>query len=137
MKAQANIKYLKISARKLRLSADLVRGLRVAQAEQVLAATPTKGATMVAEALKSVVANAENNQNARKSTLIIAEIKVNEGPTLKRFRPRSRGMAAPILHRMSHLQVVVTDEAKPEKKRAAKKPQKASRKQLTTTGKEA
>ena len=65
MKTHASIKYLKISSRKLRLSADLVRGLQVAQAEQVLAATPKKGSVMVAEALKSAVANAENNHNAR------------------------------------------------------------------------
>jgi large subunit ribosomal protein L22 len=137
MKIHASIKYLKISSRKLRLSADLVRGLPVAQAEQVLAATPKKGSVMVAEALKSAVANAENNQNARKSSLRIAEIKVDEGPTLKRFRPRSRGMAAPILHRMSHLTVVVTDEAAPEKKRSNKKVEKTPKKQLAASGKEA
>lgn len=135
MKTYASIKYLKISSRKLRLSADLVRGLQVTQAERILIATPKKGATMVAEALKSAVANAENNNNARKSSLRIAEIKVDEGPTLKRFRPRSRGMAAPILHRMSHLTVVVTDEALPDKKRVTKKVVKASKK-LVASGKE-
>ncbi len=137
MKTHASIKYLKISSRKLRLSADLVRGLQVAQAEQVLAATPKKGSVMVAEALKSAVANAENNHNARKSNLRIAEIKVDEGPTLKRFRPRSRGMAAPILHRMSHLTVVVSDEAVAEKKRSVKKVEKTPKKQLAASGKEA
>jgi large subunit ribosomal protein L22 len=137
MKTQASIKYLKISARKLRLAADLVRDMPVAQAEQVLSATPKKAAVMVAEALKSAVANAENNHNARKSTLRIAEIKVDEGPTLKRFRPRSRGMANPILHRMSHLTIVVTDEARAEKKSAVKQSKKTEQKQLTTSGKEA
>lgn len=116
MKTQAHIKYLKISARKLRLSADTVRGARVAQAEQLLAAQPQKGAVLVAAALKSAVANAENNHNARKSALRIAEIKVDEGPKLKRWRPRSRGMTASILHRMAHLTVTVTDEAMPEAK---------------------
>lgn len=137
MKTQASIKYLKISARKLRLAADLVRDMPVAQAEQVLSATPKKAAVMVAEALKSAVANAENNHNARKSTLRIAEVKVDEGPTLKRFRPRSRGMAAPILHRMSHLTIVVTDEARVEKKSAVKQSKKTEQKQLTASGKEA
>lgn len=137
MKTQASIKYLKISSRKLRLLADLVRGLQVVQAERVLAATPKKAAAMVAEALKSAVANAENNHNARKSSLRIAEIKVDEGPTLKRFRPRSRGMATPILHRMSHLTVVVTDEAQPDKKRSEKKGKKTPKKQLAASGKEA
>ena len=137
MKTHASIKYLKISSRKLRLSADLVRGLQVAQAEQVLEKKKKKGSVMVAEALKSAVANAENNHNARKSSLRVAEIKVDEGPTLKRFRPRSRGMAAPILHRMSHLTVVVTDEAAVEKKRSAKKVEKTPKKQLAASGKEA
>lgn len=137
MKTQANIKYLKISARKLRLAAGLVRGLRVVQAEQVLAATPKKAAVMVSDALKSAVANAENNHNARKSSLIITEVKVDEGPTLKRFRPRSRGMAAPILHRMSHMTIIVSDEAASDKKPTAKnKPKPADKKQLAEAGKE-
>ncbi len=110
MKTHAKAKYLKISPRKLRLSADAVRGARVGEAERRLAAMPQKGAELVAEALKSAVANAENNHNARKSTLSIAEIKVDQGPKLKRWRPRSRGMAAPILHPMAHLTLVVTDE---------------------------
>lgn len=110
MKTHAKAKYLKISPRKLRLSADAVRGARVSEAEQRLAAMSQKGASMVADALKSAVANAENNHNARKSTLSITEIKVDQGPKLKRWRPRSRGMAAPILHPMAHLTLVVTDE---------------------------
>jgi large subunit ribosomal protein L22 len=135
MKTQANIKYLKISARKLRLAADLVRGMRVVQAEQILAATPKKAAVMVSDALKSAVANAENNHNARKSSLRIHEVKVDEGPTLKRFRPRSRGMAAPILHRMSHLTIIVSDEAVTEKKTVKKNPKSVDKKQLTEAGK--
>ena len=118
MKTQAHIKYLKISARKLRLSADTIRGDRVPEAEQKLASMSQKGASFVADGLKSAVANAENNHNARKSTLRIAEIKVDEGPKLKRWRPRSRCMAAPILHRMAHLTVILTDEAAPVSKRA-------------------
>ena len=114
MKTQARIKYLKISARKLRLSADPIRGIRVQEAEQRLAAMPHKGAVMVAEALKSVVANAENNNNIRKSALHISQVKVDEGPKLKRFRPRSRGMANPILHRMAHLTLIVSDEDLPK-----------------------
>ncbi len=120
MKTQAVAKYLKISPRKLRLSADLVRGRRIAEAENILAATPKKGAVMVSEALKSAVANAENNHNLRKNSLAIAEIRVDEGPKLKRFRPRSRGSASPILHRMAHLTVIVSDDAPVEKKSAKK-----------------
>lgn len=132
MKTRAAIKNLKISPRKLRLAAGLVRGMRVVQAEQVLVVTPTKGAVMVAEALKSAVANAENNHNARKATLQIAEIRVDEGATLKRFRPRSRGMAHPVLHRSSHLTIIVSDEVSVEKPIA--KP--AAKKEPVTAGKE-
>lgn len=131
MQTHANIKYLKISARKLRLSADLVRGSRVVEAEQILAATPKKAALMVRDALKSAVANAENNHNARKSALRIASIKVDEGAKLKRARPRSRGMTHPILHRTAHLSIVVSDEAAAVKK--AKKPARAYAKTAKTT----
>lgn len=121
MQTQAQAKYLKISARKLRLSADVVRGARVLDAENTLRAMPQKGAVMVAAALKSAVANAENNYNLRKAGLHISAITVNEGPTVKRIRPRSRGMANPILHRMSHLTVVLSDTAVEKK---SKKPAK-------------
>jgi len=129
MNVSAQAKYLRISARKLRLNADLIRGIRVVEAENLLAATPKKGSIMVAEALKSAVANAENNHNLRKSGLRVAEIRVDEGPTTKRFRPRSKGMAHPILHRMSHLTVVLTDQAKLTKKpnRLVAKPIKPSK----------
>ena len=99
MKVTAKARGLKISARKLRNSADLIRNARVVEAEHLLAATPKKGAVMVADALKSAVANAENNHNLRKSGLRIAEIRVDEGSARKTWRPRSRGMAHPILHR--------------------------------------
>lgn len=126
MKTQAVAKYLKISPRKLRLSADLVRGRRIVEAENILSAAPQKGAVMVAEALKSAVANAENNHNLRKNALAIAEIRVDEGPKLKRFRPRARGSASPILHRMAHLTIIVSDDAPVEKKSARKSVKKAA-----------
>lgn len=137
MQTQAQAKYLKISARKLRLSADMVRGARVVDAENTLRSMPQKGAVMVAAALKSAVANAENNYNMRKTGLHINSITVNEGPTLKRIRPRSRGMANPILHRMSHLTVVLSDTVVEKK---SKKPTKivknpASKKAVKTESK--
>jgi large subunit ribosomal protein L22 len=99
----------------------MVRGARVVDAENTLRSMPQKGAVMVAAALKSAVANAENNYNMRKTGLHINAITVNEGPTLKRIRPRSRGMANPILHRMSHLTVVLSDTVVEKK---SKKPTK-------------
>ncbi|MBP9827188.1 50S ribosomal protein L22 [Candidatus Saccharibacteria bacterium] len=123
MNVKAKIKYLKISARKLRLDADLIRGKRVLDAENVLAATPRKGSVMVASALKSAIANAENNHNQRKNTLFVSEIRVDEGPALKRVRPRSRGSAHPIEHRMAHLTVVVA----PAPEKAVAKPSKSTK----------
>ncbi len=125
MQTLATAKNLNISASKLRLGADLVRGQRVIDAENVLSATPKKAAVIVQAALKSAVANAENNYNIRKSALMITEIRVDEGPKLKRFRPRSRGSAAPILHRKAHLTIIVSD-AVPVAKKSEKKANKTS-----------
>lgn len=135
MKTRAVAKNLKISARKLRLAAGLVRGMRVVQAEQILAVTPKKAAVMTSEVLKSAVANAENNNNLRKAALRIEEIRVDEGATIKRFRPRSRGMAHPVLHRSAHLTIVLTDEAAPEKKPV--RAHKTAKKEPAVAGKEA
>lgn len=141
MQTQAKARHLKISARKLRLSADVVRGARVVNAENTLRAMPQKGAGMVAAALKSAVANAENNHNLRKSGLHIAAITVDEGRTLKRSRPRSRGMAHPILHRTSHLTVVVSDTVVEKKSKKPAKivknpaPKKAARSEAKTESK--
>ncbi len=112
MKVQAHSKYLKISARKLRLSADLVRGMKVIDASDLLRVTNKKSAVLVSDTLRSAVANAENNLNLAKRNLSIAEIRVDEGPMLKRIRPRARGSASPIMHRMAHLTIILTDELK-------------------------
>ncbi len=136
MKVTAKARGLKISARKLRNSADLIRNARVIEAEQLLAATPKKGAVMVADALKSAVANAENNHNLRKSGLRIAEIRVDEGSARKTWRPRSRGMAHPILHRSAHLTVVVSDDAVPAAKKVSARTEKQTKKPAPA-GKEA
>lgn len=80
MKVAANIKYLKISAQKLRLSAGLVRGKRALEAQELLNNMPQKSARMIEQAIKSAVANAENNFNLTGSGLVISEIKVDQGP---------------------------------------------------------
>ncbi len=119
MKVAANIKYLKISAQKLRLSADLVRGSRVVEAQELLLATPQKSARLVYQGLRSAVANAENNYQLNASTLVIDEIKVGQGPSLKRIRPRARGSAARVIHPMAHLHIVLDGET-PKAKDARK-----------------
>lgn len=123
MKVKAQAKYLRSSARKLRLAADLVRGMRVLPAEELLANTNKKAAVLVSDAVKSAVASAEHNYNISKNQLTIEQVYVGEGPSLKRFRPRARGSAGRILKRTSHLTVIVSDEAKtgvkPDDKSAA------------------
>ncbi len=110
MKVQAKAKYLKISAQKLRLAADLVRDMDVVSAHNLLINTNKKAAGLVNDTLKSAVANAENNLNLSRKKLKIYEIRVDEGPKLKRFRPRARGIAGRIEHKMAHLTIIL-DEA--------------------------
>ena len=133
MKVAANIKYLKISAQKLRLGADMVRGQRAVEAQELLSNMPQKSARMVAQAIKSAVANAENNYNLTGSNLVISEIKVDQGPRLKRGMPRAKGAYGRIEHPMAHLKVVLDsgdEQAKPAEKA---EPKKASEKPKVTT----
>lgn len=109
MKVTANIKYLKISAQKLRLAADAIRSQNVTSAQEVLAGMPQKSARMIRDGLNSALANAVNNYNLNASTLNIAEIKVDQGPSLKRGRPRARGSYGRIVHPTAHLRVVLED----------------------------
>lgn len=110
MKVQAKAKYLRSSAQKLRLAADLVRGMRVLAAQELLLHTNKKAALLVGDTIKSAIANAEHNYNISKNKLTIDQIYVDEGPSFKRSRPRARGTAGRIIKRMSHLTVVVSDE---------------------------
>ena len=110
MEASANHKYIRGSPRKVRLIADLVRGKSVEEAMSMLSIMPQRAAKQVRKALKAASANAENNHDMVASELKIARIFANEGPTLKRFRPRSRGRVSPLLKRSSHITVVVSDE---------------------------
>jgi large subunit ribosomal protein L22 len=104
----ATARYIRISARKLRLVADLVRGRQVADARTVLTFTPKQGAKVVDKLIASAVANAENNHELNGDDLYISSIYVNEGPTLKRWRARALGRASRINKRTCHITVEVT-----------------------------
>jgi len=99
-----------ISPRKVRRLVDMVRGKRVDEALAILKFAPTPTARVVAKAVKSAAANAENNFQMSPADLKIIRIMADEARTMKRFRPRARGRAAPILKRSSHITVVVTEE---------------------------
>lgn len=117
MKVVANIKYLRISAQKLRLSADVIRGKRALEAQELLLNMPQKSARMVGGGLKSAISNAENNYSLSSANLMISEIYVGEGPKLKRGRPRARGSYGRIIHPMAHLKIILDsgeEHAKPK-----------------------
>lgn len=105
--AKAITKYVRISPRKARLAADLIRGLPVAQAGVQLAYSQLKGGRLLKKTLDSAVANAENNLAMRRDDLKVVEVRVDEGPTLKRAKPKNKGRSHPIMKRTSHFTVVV------------------------------
>jgi len=96
-----------ISARKVRLILDQIRGLQVAAAVSVLEYLPQPSAKIVLKTVKSAAANAENNYNLNPDALLVKRAFANEAPTLKRFRARSRGRATSILKRSAHIEIVV------------------------------
>ena len=100
-------RYVRISSRKVKIVLDLIRGKSVAEAQAILEFTPKAAAPVVLKVLNSAVANAENNQDLSRDTLYVAECFANQGPTLKRYRPRAHGRANRILKRTSHITVVL------------------------------
>jgi large subunit ribosomal protein L22 len=109
MRVSATAKYLRGSTRKARLVTLAIRGKRVEEAAALLRFMPQHAARDVAMVLKSATANAENNHNLSAEDLIIVEAHANEGPTMKRWRPRAQGRAFPIHKPMTHITVVVED----------------------------
>ena len=110
MRVSATAKRLKVSPRKARLVVDLVRGLPVDRALDVLAFSTQRSAGLVRKVVESAIANAESREGADIDELRIAEIYVNKGVTMKRIRPRAKGRADRIFKRSSHVTVTVTDE---------------------------
>jgi large subunit ribosomal protein L22 len=109
MKANAKARHIRQSPYKVRRVLDLVRGLPVEEARAVLKNTPRRAADPILKCLDSAVANAEHNLAADADELIVAEAYADEGPTLKRWRPRARGRATRIRKRTSHITIVVAD----------------------------
>lgn len=109
MKVKAQARYVRQSPYKVRRVLDLVRGLPVPEAVHVLRLTPRGATEPVAKVLNSAIANAEHNHALDSEELVIAEAFADEGPTLKRFRPRARGRATQILKRTSHITIIVSD----------------------------
>jgi large subunit ribosomal protein L22 len=109
MEALAKHRHARSSAQKARLIADQIRGLSVERALELLEYSPRKAAVLVKKVLESAIANAENNEGADIDELKVAKVFVDEGPTMKRIKPRAKGRADRILKRTSHITVVVAD----------------------------
>jgi ribosomal protein L22 len=107
---RASSRYVRVAPRKARLVADQVRGLQIDRARALLQFSPRGAAQDIGKLIESAAANAENNHDLVADEMRVAEITVDEGPTLRRFRPRALGRATPINKRTSHIAVALSPE---------------------------
>ena len=118
METKASARYVRISPRKARLVVDLIRGKDVGEAQEILDYSERAAARVIGKILNSAIANAEHNNKLEADDLFVSRAFVDEGPTLKRFRPRALGRATRINKRTSHITLVLDErEPRPEAKR--------------------
>ena len=110
MEARAQAKYVRITPRKARQVVDLIRGRDAVEALTLLKHTPKTAAAVVEKVVKSAIANAEHNLELNRKDLYVSQAYVDQGPMMKRWRARMRGMPAPIRKRSSHITVVVKEK---------------------------
>jgi len=128
MPITAKLNYLRIAPRKVRLVADLIRGKSVEEAQTILNFVRKRATKPLLKLLKQALANAHHNFQLAKDTLYISEIRVDEGPKLKRWRPRARGQASEIQKKTSHVTLVLDEiEKKPKRMEKIKKVRKAEK----------
>ena len=111
LEAKAILRYARISSRKVKIVADLIRGKKVDEALAIVKFTPKASSEILEKLLLSAIANAENNHGMNRGNLIVSEIYANQGPTLKRIRPAAKGSAVRIRKRTSHITIVVKEVA--------------------------
>ncbi len=109
MEVRAITKYQKMSPAKVGQIARLIRGQSASAALDTLKVIPRKSARLIEKTLKSAIANATNNAKLSPEALVVKEAVANEAPRLKRWQPKARGSAGPIVKRTSHIQVILTD----------------------------
>lgn len=109
-KAEATLKYARISSRKVKIVADLIRGKKIDEALAIVKYVPKASSEIIEKLLKSAIANAENNHDMKHENLYISEIYANQGPTLKRIRPAAKGSAVRIRKRTSHITIVLKEK---------------------------
>lgn len=110
MEAKAHLQFVRIAPRKARLVADLIRGKNVGEAISILRHTPRAASPILEKLLNSAVANAEHNYSMDPNKLVISQLYVNEGPTMKRFQPHAQGRAFSIFKRTSHITLAVAEK---------------------------
>jgi large subunit ribosomal protein L22 len=110
MQVKAVAKTVRIAPRKVRLVVDLIRGKEVGEAIAILRHTNKAASPVVEKVLNSAMANAEHNYDIDPNNLVVSKVFVDEGPTMKRFRPRAMGRASAINKRTSHITVVVSEK---------------------------
>lgn len=120
MEARAQARFVRVTPMKARRVVDLIRGLPASDAQAVLRFAPQDASVPVGKVLDSAIANATNNHNLDPASLVIAEAYVDEGPTMKRFRPRAQGRAYRINKRTSHITVILEAVEPKEPVKAAK-----------------
>ncbi|MDQ1910872.1 50S ribosomal protein L22 [Paenibacillus sp. GD4] len=108
--AKAIARYVRIAPRKAQLVVDLIRGKQVGEAIAILRHTPKSASPIIEKVLNSAIANAEHNYSLDVNNLVISQAFVDQGPTLKRFRPRAMGRASRINKRTSHITLVVSEK---------------------------
>jgi large subunit ribosomal protein L22 len=121
MEAVAKLRFLRQSPRKVRLVADSIRGLDVLRAIPQLTFSPRNSALAILKLLNSAVANAEHNFHLKKDNLFIKEIRVDQGPALKRWKPRAFGRASAIRKETSHISIILAERKPSEEKISDKK----------------
>ena len=109
--ARATLKFARISSRKVKIVADLIRGKDVDEALAIMKFTPKASSEVLEKLLKSAIANAENNHGMSSNNLYVAEIYANQGPTMKRIRPAAKGSAVRIRKRTSHITIKLRERA--------------------------
>ena len=136
MKIIAKLRYLRIAPRKVRLVIDLIRGKKIEEAKTILNFATKRGSLPVLKLLNQAIANAKNNFQLDQTNLFISEIKVDEGPKLKRWRARARGQAYEIQKKTSHISLTL-DEIVKEKRKTKKNKGVLIKKTTTGTEEEA
>ena len=126
MEARAQARYVRVTPMKARRVIDLIRGMKASDAQAVLTFAPQAASEPIGKVLASAMANATNNHAMDSRALVVSEAYVDEGPTMKRIRPRAQGRAYRIRKRSSHITVVVSDGVAPVVSKPVKRVEKAA-----------